>query len=106
MFLMNSQKPSHLQRDEDGIYYSSLPIIIESDTSDFAQCRVISQQNPETSELQPIAFYSQKFNSVELNYKFSDKEILTIIDIIYHYHHYFEGLSQMMIIYSDYKKLL
>src|SRR5271154_149486 len=54
----------------------------------------------------PIAFWSRKFNSAELNYEIYDKEMLAIVETIGHYHHYFEGLGQQTIIFSDHKNLL
>jgi len=54
----------------------SLPTVVEADASDYAQGGVISQRDPETGELHPIAFWSRKFNPAELNYEIYDKEML------------------------------
>ena len=84
----------------------SLPTVVEADASDFGQGRVVSQRDPETGELHPIAFWSRKFNSAELNYEIYDKEMLAIVETMGHYRHYFEGLGQQTIIFSDHKNLL
>ena len=56
--------------------------------------------------LHPIAFWSRKFNPAELNYEIYDKEMLAIINTMEHYRHYFEGLGQQIIIFSDHRNLL
>ena len=56
--------------------------------------------------LHPIAFWSRKFNPAELNYEIYDKEMLVIVNTMEHYRHYFEGLGQQTIIFSDHKNLL
>jgi len=84
----------------------SLPTVVEADASDYAQGGVVSQRDPETSELHPIAFWSRKFNTAELNYEIYDKEMLAIVETMGHYRHYFEGLGQQTVIFSDHKNLL
>ena len=84
----------------------ALPTIVKADASDYAQGGVISQCDGETSELPPIAFWRPKFNPTELNYEIYDKEMLAIIEMMEHYRHYFEGLGQQTIVFSDHKNLL
>jgi hypothetical protein len=84
----------------------SLPTVVEADASDYAEGGVISQRDPGTGELHPIAFWSRKFNPAELNYEIYDKEMLAIVDTMEHYRHYFEGLGQQTVIFSDHKNLL
>jgi hypothetical protein len=84
----------------------SLPTVVEADASDYAEGGVVSQRDPETGELHPIAFWSRKFGPAELNYEIYDKEMLAIVDTMEHYRHYFEGLGQQTIIFSDHKNLL
>src|SRR5208282_128688 len=45
----------------------SLPTVVEADASDYAEGGVVSQRDPETGELHPIAFWSRKFGPAELN---------------------------------------
>lgn len=53
------------------------PCIMETDASDFAVARVLSQRSNDDL-LHPIAFYSRKLKSAELNYDIYDKETLAI----------------------------
>jgi hypothetical protein len=85
---------------------SSLPVVLETDASDFTLGAVISQRDPENRVLHPITFNSHKFNSVELNYENYNKEMLAIMETMDHYWHYFEGLSLQSIIFSDHRNLL
>ena len=66
---------------------------------------MISQKGPD-ERVYPVAFHSRKFNPVEMNYEIYDKKILAIIESLEHYHHYFEGLGQQIMIYSDHHNLL
>src|SRR6202048_1944245 len=84
----------------------SLPTVLEADASDYAVGAVISQRDPESGRLHPITFYSRKFNSAELNYEIYDKEMLAIVETMDHYRHYFEGLGQSTMIFSDHRNLL
>ena len=84
----------------------TLPLVVEADASDHVQGRIISQWDLETGILHPITFWSRKFNSVELNYEIYDKEMPAIVNTMEHYRHYFEGLGQQTIIFSDYENLL
>ncbi|PTQ26556.1 hypothetical protein MARPO_0998s0001 [Marchantia polymorpha] len=54
------------------------PFIVEADALDFALGTILSQTVPD-GFLHPVAFYSQKLTSVEINYKVYDKELLAII---------------------------
>ena len=84
----------------------SLPLVVEADASDRAEGGIVSQRDPKMGMLHPIAFWSRKFNSAELNYEIYDKEMLAIVDTMERYRHYFEGLGQQTIIFSDHKNLL
>ena len=83
----------------------TLPVVLETDASEFALGTVISQRNP-NGELHPIAFYSHKFTQAEENYEIYDKELLAIVDTMDRYSHYFEGLGNKTTVYSDHRKLL
>ncbi len=52
---------------------------METDASNFALAGVLSQVDPITEILRPVAFYIRKFLSVERNYKIYDKEMLAIV---------------------------
>jgi hypothetical protein len=52
---------------------------VETNASDEVVAGVMSQQNPESIEWHPIAFYSTSINPAEQNYEIYDKEMLAII---------------------------
>jgi hypothetical protein len=53
--------------------------VVETDASDFALGAVLSQLQPETSRLHPVAYHSRKFKPAEINYDIHDKEMLAIV---------------------------
>jgi hypothetical protein len=58
-------------------YYDPiLPIIVETDTNNFAIGVVISQKE---DRVQPVAFYSKKMTATDLNYDIHDKDMLAIV---------------------------
>jgi hypothetical protein len=71
------------------------PIVLETDASDYALAGILSHSDSH-GNLQPIAFYSRKFNDAELNYEIYDKELL---------YAYCEGSLQKITIYSDHRNL-
>jgi hypothetical protein len=84
----------------------TLPVVLEADASDYAVGAVISQRDPENGVLHPITFHSRKFSAAEMNYEIYDKEMLAIVETMDRYRHYFEGLGQQTIIFSDHRNLL
>jgi hypothetical protein len=80
------------------------PIVLEADASDYALASILSHPDSH-GNLQPIAFYSRKFNDAELNYEIYDKELLAIIQCLKEWRAYCEGSSQKITIYSDHKNL-
>ena len=58
------------------------PVILETDASDFAIGACLIQQDPETDEKHPVAYYSRKMKPAELNYKIYNKELLAILDYL------------------------
>jgi len=54
------------------------PFIVETDVSDFALGTILSQFGID-GLLHPVAFYSRKLTSAEINYQVYDKELLAII---------------------------
>jgi RNase H-like domain found in reverse transcriptase len=55
--------------------------------------------------MRPIAFFSKKFYSVELNYPIYDKEFLAIISAIKEFKHYILGIKFKTKVYTDYKNI-
>ena len=83
----------------------SRPVILETDSSDRA-LGVVASQRGDDGILYPIAFYSRKLNSAELNYEIYDKEMLAIVETMDKWRHYFEGLGHKTVIITDHKNLL
>ncbi|EIE91434.1 hypothetical protein G6F46_012399 [Rhizopus delemar] len=82
----------------------SSKIIIETDASDFAIAGVLSQYGSD-SLLHPVAFYSRKLNTTEVNYDIYDKELLAIIECFKTWRHYLQGASHQITVYTDHKNL-
>jgi len=80
------------------------PVIIETDASDFAIGAILSQRDEE-KRLHPVAFHSQKFTPVEINYKIHDKELLAIVDAFKHWRRYCEGATHQVQVFSDHQNL-
>ena len=57
----------------------ALPIVLETDASDFALSGILSQQH--SDGLRPVSFYSRKFQPAELNYDTHDKELLPLLSV-------------------------
>jgi len=56
------------------------PIVVETDTSDYAITATISQISPDDGNIHTITFYSHSMQPVELNYEIYNKELLTIFE--------------------------
>ncbi|RAL65934.1 hypothetical protein DID88_005595 [Monilinia fructigena] len=81
------------------------PIIVETDSSDFAIGAVLSQPG-QNEKYQPIAFYSRKLSPAELNYEIYDKELLAIVDAFREWRVYLEGSKYTVQVYTDHKNLV
>jgi hypothetical protein len=62
-----------------GHFHPEKPTVVETDASDFALGAVMSQMQPESSRLHPVAYYSRKFKPAEVNHDIHDKEMLAIV---------------------------
>ena len=56
-----------------------LPIIVETDASDYALVAILSIQEA-NGDIHPIAFHSMTFSAMKLNYDVHNKELLAIFD--------------------------
>ena len=81
---------------------ASLPITLETDASDFAIGGVLSQIHPDKIT-RPVAFYSRKLTSAEINYDVYNKEMLAIIECIRNWRCYLEGYKFTVL--TDHKNL-
>ena len=62
------------------IYTPSLPIVVETDASDFALGVCLVQKYPDGWYL--VAYYSRKMTPLELNYNIYNKELLGIVAVL------------------------
>jgi len=81
------------------------PFIVETNASDFALGAIISQFGID-GLLHPIAFYSQKLTSAEINYQVYDKELLAIITAFEQWRPYLAGAQHQVQVLTDHKNLL
>jgi hypothetical protein len=83
-------------------YDPTLPMIVETDTSDFATGMVLSEQD---DRVQPVAFYSRKITAAELNYDIYDMEMLAIDSTFKEWGRYLEGAEHPNLVFSNHKNM-
>ena len=81
-----------------------LPIIVETDASDYALAIILSIQEV-NGDIHPIAFHSRTFSATELNYDLHDLELLAIFDTFKIWQHYLEGSTFPIDVVTDHKNL-
>jgi len=81
------------------------PITLECDASDYAIAAILSQTDPTTNELRPIAFYARTMIAAELNYNIYDKELLAIHEAFKQWRAYLEGTRYEIQVFSDHNNL-
>lgn len=84
-------------------YDPELPLVLETDTSDYAIAGVLSHEVD--GILVPVAFFSRKLSPAELNYEIHDKEMLAIVACFKEWRHYLEGASHKVTVYTDHRSL-
>jgi hypothetical protein len=81
------------------------PFIVETDVSNFALGAILSQFGID-GLLHPVAFYSQKLTSAEINYQVYDKELLAIITAFEQWRPYLARAQHRVQVLTDHKNLL
>jgi RNase H-like domain found in reverse transcriptase/Integrase zinc binding domain/Chromo (CHRromatin Organisation MOdifier) domain len=84
-----------------------LPAILETDCSDFALGIILSQIDPATGILHPVAFHSRQLTPAEINYDTHDKELLAVVEAFTYWRHYLISSTpdSPSIVYSDHARL-
>ncbi|KAG1121331.1 hypothetical protein G6F42_012533 [Rhizopus arrhizus] len=86
------------------IFSPDKPCIMETDASDFAIGSVLSQYD-DNNVLHPIAYFSRKLKSSEINYEIYDKEMLAIVDSFIHWRHYLQDPPHKTLVLTDHRNL-
>ena len=85
--------------------FTSTPIIVETDASDYAITGILSNICPD-GEIRPVAFYLRTLTMPELNYDTHDKELLAIFEAFRSWQHYLEGSTSPVDVVTDHKNLV
>lgn len=78
--------------------------VLNTDASGFAIAAVLSQEQ-EDGMTRPIAYYSKKMNTAEVNYCVHDKELLAVVMAVDHWRCYLHGSPFPVTIRTDHKGL-
>ena len=65
----------------------------------------MSQLDPKTGMLRPVAFYSRKLIGAEERYEIYDKEMLAIVECLKQWGVYLSGAAMQIRVFTDYKNL-
>lgn len=85
-----------------------LDTILETDASDRVISAVLSQYHTNSDgikRLHPVAYFSRKMNSAEVNYTVGDKELLAIVEGLKEYRQYVCNLAAPIKIITDHQNL-
>ncbi|GBE80968.1 Transposon Tf2-12 polyprotein [Sparassis crispa] len=82
----------------------ALPSTLSTDASDFAISGILHQPDPQVF-LHPVAYYSRKLSSSEINYEIYDKELLAIVDSLRDMQAWLIGTPVPIAVVSDHKNL-
>ena len=77
---------------------------METNVSDYALAAILSIMT-KNNEIHPVAFHSQMFSALELNYNVYDKELLVIFKAFKIWRHYLKGFTLPIDIVMDHKNL-
>jgi len=77
---------------------------VETNASDYALTAILFITTKD-HEIHPIAFHSQTFSALELNYDIHNKELLAIFEVFKVWRHYLEGSATPIDIVMDHKNL-
>ena len=63
------------------------------------------QKDPEDQKEHPVAYYSPKLTSAEINYEVHDKELLAVVACLREWRVYTEGARFHVTVFSDHRNL-
>ena len=86
-------------------YQPDVPIIVKTDTSDYAIAGILSNICPD-GEICLVAFYSCTLTAPKLNYDMHDKELLAIFEAFRLWRHYLEDSASPVDVVTDHKNLV
>ena len=86
-------------------YQPDVPLVIETDASDYAVAGILSTTCP-NGEIRPVAFYLRMLTAPELNYNTHDKELLAIFEAFRSWRHYLEGPAHPINVVTNHKNLV
>ncbi len=81
-----------------------LPMIVETDASDFAIVGILLVTTP-NNEIHPVTFFSCSLQSMEHNYNTHNKELLAIFEAFKSWRHFLEGVAATIDTVMDHKNL-
>ena len=84
------------------------PMRVETDASEFAISRILTQQFEVNSQLHwlLVAYYSKKLLDTETQYDTGKQELLAIVEAMHHWRHYCEGARHQIVILTDHANLV
>ena len=100
----NELKELFKQRTIVANFNYDLPIVLETDVSDYALGARLTQKK-EDGTFRPVAFWSRKMIPAELNYDVHDKELLAIVSAFQVWRAYLEGAKHTVTVRTDHKNL-
>lgn len=84
-------------------FWQGLPVILETDASDFAVAGILSQEYEDG--IHPVGFMLRKLQQAELNYDTHDKELLAIIESLKAWRHFCMETEKPVTIMTDHNNL-
>ena len=79
-------------------------LVVETNASDYTLAAVLSIMTKD-NKIHPIAFHSQTFSALELNYNIYNKELLAIFKAFKIWWRYLKGSTSPINIVTDHKNL-
>ena len=102
--VFNTLKQAFISASILTYWVPDIQLVVETDASDYALAAILSIMTKD-NEIHPIAFHSQTFSALELNYNIYDKELLVIFEAFKIWQHYLEEFTSLVDVVTDHKNL-